>query len=73
MDDLLKFQTQRIQVLEDRNLYLENELKQAKQILQDLINDWEVNDAEIVEPKPMDDKFQTPTEQLNNFFRDMYK
>jgi hypothetical protein len=73
MDDLLKFQTQRIQVLEARNLYLENELKQAKQILQDLINDWEVNEAEVVEPNPLDDMFQSPTEQLNNFFRDMYK
>lgn len=73
MNDLIKFQTERIQALEARNLYLENELKQAKQILQDLVNELEVNESEVVEPNPMDDMFQTPTEQLNNFFRDMYK
>ncbi len=73
MNDLIKFQKERIQALEARNLYLENELKQAKQILQELLNEWEVNDAEVVEPNPLDDMFQTPTQQLNNFFRDMYK
>ena len=73
MNDLIKFQKERIQALEARNLYLENELKQAKQILQELLNEWEVNDAEVVEPNPLDDVFQTPTQQLNNFFRDMYK
>lgn len=73
MNDLIKFQKERIQALEARNLYLENELKQAKQILQELLNEWEVNDAEIVEPNPLDDMFQNPTQQLNNFFRDMYK
>lgn len=73
MDDLLKFQTERIQALEARNLYLENELKQAKQILQELINEWEVKDAEIVEPNHLDDMFQTPTQQLNDIFKNMYK
>ena len=73
MNDLIKFQTERIQALEARNLYLENELKQAKQILQDLVNELEVKDAEVVEPNPLDDMFQTPTQQLNNLFRDMYK
>jgi hypothetical protein len=71
MDDLLKFQTQRIQVLEARNLYLENELKEAKEILQDLINDWEVNDAEVVEPNPLDDIFKSPIEQLRDIFKPM--
>jgi hypothetical protein len=48
MDDLIKFQNEQIQALQKRNEYLENELKQAKQIFQDLINDWEVNEAEEV-------------------------
>lgn len=73
MDDLIKFQTQRIEVLEARNLYLENELKQAKQIFQELINAWEVNDAEVVEPNHLDNMFQTPTQQLNDIFKNMYK
>lgn len=73
MNDLIKFQTERIQALEARNLYLENELKQAKQILQDLVNELEVKEAEVVEPNPLDDKFQTPTQQLNDFFKNMYK
>ena len=73
MNDLIKFQKERIQALEARNLYLENELKQAKQILQELLNEWEVNDAEVVEPTPLDDVFQTPTQQLNNIFKNMYK
>ena len=80
MDDLLKFQIERIQALEARNFELQNEnlyligqVKEAKQILQELLNEWEVKDAEVVEPKPMDDMFQTPTEQLNDFFKNMYK
>lgn len=70
---LEKIQLEEIQKLKARNLYVENELKQAKQIFQDLINDWEVNDAEVVEPNTLDNDFQSPTQQLNNFFRDMYK
>lgn len=79
MDDLIKFQTERIQALEKRNneleaenLYLIGEVKQATKTLQDLLKEWEVKDVEVVEPKPMDDKFQTPTQQLNNFLRNMY-
>jgi hypothetical protein len=72
MDDLIKFQNDRIQALETRNLYLENELKQAKQIFQDLINDWEVNDAEVIEPNLLDNDFQSPIEQLDKIFKNMY-
>ena len=71
MDDLIKFQNEQIQALQKRNEYLENELKQAKQILQSLINEWEVNDAEIVEPKPLDDIFQSPIEELRDIFKNM--
>jgi hypothetical protein len=72
MDDLIKFQNEQIQALQKRNEYLENELKQAKQIFQDLINDWEVNDAEVVEPNLLDNQFQSPIEQLDKIFKNMY-
>ena len=69
---LEKLQLERIQALEARNLYLENELKQAKQIFQDFINDCEVNEAEVIEPNPLDDIFQSPIEQLTDIFKNMY-
>ncbi len=69
---LEKIQLEEIQKLKARNLYLENELKQAKQIFQDLINDWEVNDVEVVEPNLLDNQFQSPIEQLTDIFKNMY-
>jgi hypothetical protein len=48
MDDLIKYQNDRIKALEARNEYLENELKQAKDLFQDIINDWEVNEFKIL-------------------------
>jgi hypothetical protein len=69
---LEKLQLERIQALEARNLYLENELKQAKQILQDLVNDLEVNEAEVIEPNLLDNDFQSPIEQLTDIFKNMY-
>jgi succinyl-CoA synthetase beta subunit len=71
MDDLIKFQNEQIQALQKRNEYLENELKQAKQIFQDLINDWEVNNAEVVEPNPLDDMFQSPIKDLRDIIKNM--
>jgi hypothetical protein len=72
MDDLIKFQNEQIQALQKRNEYLENQLKQAKQIFQDLINDWEVNEAEVVELNLLDNDFQSPIEQLDKIFKNMY-
>jgi len=69
---LEKIQLEEIQKLKARNLYLNNELKQAKQIFQDLINDWEVNDAEVVEPNLLDNDFHSPIEQLDKIFKNMY-
>jgi predicted RNase H-like nuclease (RuvC/YqgF family) len=71
MDDLIKFQNEQIQALQKRNEYLENELKQAKQILQSLINEWEVNDAEVVDPNLLDNDFQSPIEELRDIFKNM--
>jgi hypothetical protein len=69
---LEKIQLEEIQKLKARNLYLENELKQAKQIFQDLINEWEVNDVEVIEPNLLDNQFQSPIEQLTDIFKNMY-
>lgn len=66
MEDLIKYQSDRIQALEQRNAYLENELKQAKDLFQDIVNDWEVANFEEVKPNVLDDMFQNPLQQLNN-------
>ena len=68
MEDLIKYQSERIQALEKRNAYLENELKQAKDLFQDIVNDWEVANFEEVKPNLLDDMFQNPLQQLNNLF-----
>jgi hypothetical protein len=68
MEDLIKYQSDRIQALEQRNAYLENELRQAKQLFQDIVNDWEVANAEEVKPNVLDEMFQNPLQQLNNLF-----
>ncbi|CAB4148997.1 hypothetical protein UFOVP530_47 [uncultured Caudovirales phage] len=66
MNDLLKFQAEQILALQTRNAYLENELIQAKNILQDIINDWEV-----IEPTTnvLDTMFDNPMEQLDNLLK----
>jgi hypothetical protein len=66
--DLEIYQALRIEALELRNAYLENELRQAKQLFQDIVNDWEVANAEEVKPNVLDDMFQNPLQQLNNLF-----
>jgi hypothetical protein len=68
MEDLIKYQNDRIKALEIRNAYLENELRQAKQLFQDIVNDWEVANAEEVKQNVLDDMFQNPLQQLNNLF-----
>ena len=68
MEDLIKYQNDRIKALEQRNAYLENELRQAKQLFQDIVNDWEVANAEEVKPNVLDEMFQNPLQQLNNLF-----
>ena len=68
MEDLIKYQNDRIKALEIRNAYLENELRQAKQLFQDIVNDWEVANAEEVKPNVLDEMFDNPLQQLNNLF-----
>jgi hypothetical protein len=69
MNDLTQYQSARIIALETRNAYLENELKQAKDLFQDLINDWEVKEFEVVnQPNIIDEMFNNPLQQLNELF-----
>lgn len=66
MNDLIKLLNFQIEALQTRNAYLENELKQAKNILQDIINDWVV-----IEPTTnvLDTMFDNPMEQLDNLLK----
>ena len=65
MEDLIQLQAFQIKALQDRNAYLENELKQAKQIFQDLINDWEVIEPVELRPTILDTMFDNPLKQLD--------
>lgn len=51
MNELVNLLQLRIDALEKRNAYLENELSQAKDLFQSLINEWEVQEAEILTPQ----------------------
>ena len=75
MEDLIRFQAEQLNALRTENERLNNELKQARELFQALINDWEVQDAEVLEPtqldqatKVFDEIFQNPIEQLNNLY-----
>jgi hypothetical protein len=75
MEDLIRFQAQQLSALRKENERLNKELKQAKDLFQAIINDWEVQDAEVLEnrqldqaTKVFDEIFQNPIEQLNNLF-----
>ena len=45
MKDVIEYQTQRIKALEERNNYLENKLKEAKELLNEI-----ALEVEVVEP-----------------------
>lgn len=73
MNDLIKFQQERIEALLAENAKLREQLTEAKEILTDLVNDLQVIDAEILhfpnlyEPtKAFDEAFNNPIDQLNN-------
>jgi prefoldin subunit 5 len=51
MEDLLKFLKERVEALEKRNQYVENELTKAKEILQTI-----VNELEVIEPTNSNDE-----------------
>jgi hypothetical protein len=75
MEDLIKCQMLELIAVRKENERLNNELKQARDLFQALINDWEVQDAEVLEfpkldqaTKVFDEIFQNPIEQLNKLF-----
>jgi hypothetical protein len=73
---LEKIQLEEIQKLRDSNLSLKNKLQQANQLLREIRNvmklyKMKVNDAEVLEPNPLDDVFQSPIEELRNIFKNM--
>ena len=76
MEELINFQAQQLNALRKENERLQNELNQAKDLMKALINDWEVQDAEILEfpqldeaTKAFDEAFNNPIEQLNNLLK----
>lgn len=76
MEELINFQAQQLNALRKENERLHNELNQAKDLMKALINDWEVQDAELLEfpqldeaTKAFDEAFNNPIEQLNNLLR----
>jgi hypothetical protein len=76
MEELINFQAQQLNALRKENERLQNELNQAKDLMKALINDWEVQDAEVLEfpqldeaTKAFDEAFDNPIEQLNNLLR----
>jgi hypothetical protein len=80
MEDLIKFQAQQLNALRIENERLNNELRQARELMQALINDWEVQDAEVLDfpqldqaTKVFDEIFQNPIEQLNNLTDGFYR
>jgi hypothetical protein len=75
MEDLIKFQAEQLNAVRKENERLNNELRQAKDLFQALINDWEVQDAEVLDfpqldqaTKVFDEIFQNPIQQLNNLY-----
>jgi hypothetical protein len=75
MEDLIRFQAEQLNAVRKENERLNNELRQARELMQALINDWEVQDAEVLNTpqldqatKVFDDIFQNPIEQLNNLY-----
>ena len=80
MEELIRFQAQQLNALRAENERLNNELKQARELMQSLINEWEVQDAEVLDfpqldqaTKVFDEAFQNPIEQLNKLTDGFYR
>jgi len=76
MEELIKFQAQQLLAVREENANLKNELKQIKDLMQAIINDWEVQDAEVLEfpqldeaTKVFDEIFKNPIQQLDNLLQ----
>jgi membrane protein involved in colicin uptake len=80
MEDLIRFQAQQLNAVRAENERLKNELQQARELMQSLINEWEVQDAEVLDfpqldeaTKVFDEAFQNPIEQLNTLTDGFYR
>lgn len=70
MEELINFQALQLNALRTENEFLKNELKQAKELFQAMINEWEVIDAKIESPvtNVFDVAFDSPLDQLNKLY-----
>lgn len=70
MEELINFQALQLNALRTENEFLKNELKQAKELFQAMINEWEVIDAKIESPvtNVFDVAFDSPLAQLNKLY-----
>ena len=75
MNDLINLQSQQIEALQAELAKTRQMLSDAKELLQNILNDWEVVDAQTLdftyldEPtKAFDEAFNNPIEQIDNFF-----
>ena len=70
MEELINFQALQLNALRTENEFLKNELKQAKELFQAMINEWEVIDAKIESPvtNVFDMAFDSPLDQLNKLY-----
>jgi hypothetical protein len=76
MKDLINLQSQQIIALQAELAKYKNLLAEAKDLLQNIVNDLEVVDAEVIglpyldeATKVFDEAFDNPIDQLNNILR----
>jgi conjugal transfer/entry exclusion protein len=76
MNDLINLQSQQIQALQAELAKYKNLLADAKELLQNIVNDLEVVDEEVIgfpyldeATKVFDEAFDNPIDQLNDILR----
>ena len=76
MNDLINLQSQQIQALQTELAKYKNLLAEAKDLLQNIVNDLEVVDEEVIglpyldeATKVFDEAFDNPIDQLNDILR----
>ena len=76
MNDLINLQSQQIQALQTELAKYKNLLAEAKELLQNIVNDLEVVDEEVIgfpyldeATKVFDEAFDNPIDQLNDILR----
>lgn len=76
MNDLINLQSQQIQALQAELAKTRQMLSEAKDLLQNIVNDLQVVDAEVIgfpyldeATKVFDEAFDNPIDQLNDILR----